>query len=122
MPVIQVWCLPEGISEKDFINLFNDIVSAVVEVRELGLKDMHDMTILFPPDRMRYGLGEDIIIEISKLFDKPERTAEVRNRLAGKVGGVIKKYFPDAYVECFVETFDPQSPKVGFWASNKEDV
>lgn len=115
MPVIKVWCLPEGLDEKDLQNLFWSIVKTVVGVEELGLKDEKDMTILFPPDRMRWGLGEDIIVEISKLFDKPERTAEIRDRLARKVARVVKEHFPSAYVQCFVETFDPRSPKVGFW-------
>ena len=116
MPVIKVWCLPEDLNEDKLQVLFWDIVAAVTGVEELGLKDEKDMTILFPPDRMRWGLGEDIIVEISGLFEKPERTEEVRNRLAQRVGKLIKGHFPSAYVECLVQTFNPIS---GFWASER---
>jgi len=116
MPIIKVWCLPENVEEDALQRLFWDIVPAVVGVRELGLSDEKDMTILFPPDRMRWGLGVDIIIEISGLWEKIERTEEVKKRLAKGVGEVVKKHFPNSYVECLVQTFDPKS---GFWASER---
>lgn len=119
MPVIKVWCLPENMDEDKLQALFWDIVAAVTGIKELGLKDEKDMTILFPTDRMRWGLGEDIIVEIGKLFDKPERTAEVRNRLARNIGEVVKTHCPSAYVECFIETFNPDDPKNAFWASER---
>jgi len=114
MPVIKVWCLPVELHKKDFNELHQAIVGAVVSVPELGLRDQNDMTCLFPPDRMAYGLGEEIIVEISGLFEKPERTDEVRQRLAGRVGTAVSKLFPGAKVECFVQVHKPSQ---GFWTS-----
>lgn len=115
MPIIKVWCLPENVTERGFHELLEGIVAAVVGVPELGLRD-EDMTILFPPDRVKWGLGEEIIVEIGGLFIKPERTKGVRNRLAQRVGEAVKSHFPNAYIECFVQTFDPVE---GFWASER---
>ncbi|MBP9771965.1 MAG: hypothetical protein KBD16_03535 [Candidatus Pacebacteria bacterium] len=114
MPVIELWCLPAGQSEDDLRKLHKAVVAAVVAVRELGLKSQSDMTVLFPPDMMQYGLGEEIIVKIWGLFEKPERTEEVRQRLAEGVGSAVHTLYPRAKVECFVTTFDPNQ---GFWAS-----
>lgn len=118
MPVIKVWCLPADQSEEKLNDLHQSIVSAVISIPELGLKDENDMTCLFVPDLMSYGLGEEIIVEISGLFEKPERTDEVRQRLAENVGSNVKKLYPDAKVECFVSSFNPIN---GFWTSATEN-
>lgn len=113
-PVIKVWCLPTDQKEKDLNRLHKAIVSAVVDIAELGLKDENDMTCLFVPDLMSYGLGEEVIVEIGKLFEKPERTEKVRQRLAKSVGREVKKLYPKAKVDCFVESFNLAQ---GFWTS-----
>jgi hypothetical protein len=74
------------------------------------------MTCLFPPDLMKYGLGEEIIIEVTGLFDKPERTDEVRQRLAKSLGENVHVLYPRAKVECTVEVINPAK---GFWTSAK---
>lgn len=114
MPVIKVWCLPKGQGEADLNRLHQAIVKAVVSVRELGLYGENDMTCLFPPDLMQYGLGEEIIVEIGTLYEKPERTVEVRQRLARSVGEAVKAIYPKAMVECFVATINPAQD---YWIS-----
>jgi len=114
MPVIKVWCLPADQTEEDLNRLHKSMVKAVTSVSELGLKTENDMTCLFVPDLMTYGLGGEIIVEISGLFEKSERTEEVRQRLAENVGKSVKRLYPKAKIECFVTTFNP---KQGFWAS-----
>ncbi len=114
MPIIKVWCLPANQSEHELRMLHKIIVGAVISVKELGLKDQNDMTCLFPPDLMKYGLGEEIIVEVTGLFDKPERTDEVRQRLAKELGEAIHILYPNAKVECTVEVINPAK---GFWTS-----
>lgn len=72
------------------------------------------MTVLFPPDMMKFGLGSEIIIEVTGLFKKPGRTARIRNQLAKQLGAAIETHFPKAKVECFIGPFDP---KQGFWTN-----
>lgn len=114
MPIVKVWCLPANESEEKRQFLYRVILNAIMSIEKLGLKSEKDVTCLFPSDLMAYGLGSEIIIEIGGLFPSPERTLEVRQYLAGKVGGRVKELYPGAKVECFVSTFDPAQ---GFWSS-----
>ena len=116
MPVIKVWCLPK-LAEWELKGLHTAIVSAVVSVSELGLKNEMDMTVLFPTDAMKYGLGSEIIVEVTGLFilcSSKARTEEFRQRLAQAIGTTVKGMFPKAMVECFVYPFDPTQ---GFWTN-----
>jgi hypothetical protein len=107
MPVIKVWCLPDA-GEAKLNELHKSIVRAVVDVSELGVRDEKDITCLFPSDMMKYGLGTEIIVEVSGLYEKPERTAEVRQRLAQGLVDAVKEQFPDTEViKCFVNPFNP---------------
>ncbi|MFH1169945.1 MAG: hypothetical protein V1704_00015 [Candidatus Vogelbacteria bacterium] len=115
MPVIKVWGLPANQSEDNLRILHGSIVAAVVELKELGLYSENDMTVLFPPDRMSYGLGDEIIVEIDGLFQRRERTDDVIRRLAKEVGSTISFLYPQAKVECFVQTCYEDR---GFWQSS----
>ena len=116
MPVIKVWCLPADQTEDDLRLLHQNIVAGVVSVPELGLKDETEMTCLFPPDMMQYGLGSEVIVEVTGLFEKPERTPAVRNRLAESIGGRVKRLYPKAMVEVFVYPFNQNIS--GFWKAD----
>jgi hypothetical protein len=116
MPIIKVWCLPPKQTEQNLNRLHQAIVAAIISIPELGLKDETEMTCLFPSDSMSYGLGEEIIVEISGLFEKPERTESVRQLLAEKVGKAVYALYPKTNkVECLVYSFNP---KQGFWTSS----
>jgi len=113
MPVIKVWCLPKS-SEAELNALHKSLVAAALQVDELGLKDENDFTMLFPRDMMAYGLGQEIIVEVTGLFIKPERDDLVRERLATYLGLAVKERFPKAMVECFINPF---ALSQGFWTS-----
>lgn len=113
MPVIKVWCLPDDLSEEQLKDLYQKIVARTRAVEQLKLGEK-DITVLFPADRMKFGLGEEIIVEIGNLFNKPERTDEVLNRLCREVGELLKAEFPNAFVECAVKTISPLN---GYWDS-----
>lgn len=106
MPVIKVSCLPEQ-SEDELQKLWAALVRAVEEVPELNLKGKNSMTILFPTDAMKYGLGEEIIIEVIGLFERPDRTEVIRKRLAVSLATAVAKFFPNAMIECFIIPFNP---------------
>lgn len=114
MPVIKVWCLPK--TEEVELNLLHQsIVCAVINIEEIGVKDEKDITCLFPPDMMSYGLGSEIIVEVTGLNERPERTEIVRQRLAESIGQAVKNQFSETdLVECFIFPFNPFQ---GFWSS-----
>lgn len=105
MIVIKVWCLPDQ-SEDDLNRLHQAIVKAAVSVPELCLQDENDMTCLFPADLMKYGLGEEIIVEIDGLPDIPQGSQRVRERLAECVGESVSALYPKAKIESSVRSFD----------------
>ena len=72
------------------------------------------MVTLFPKDMMAYGLGTEIVIEITGLWDKPARTDEVRARLAQNLGRAVKAMFPKARVMHYIIPFDQRQ---GFWVN-----
>ncbi|MCA9354569.1 MAG: hypothetical protein KC877_03565 [Candidatus Kaiserbacteria bacterium] len=114
--MIKVWCLPES-EEAKLNELHQGIVRAVASVPEIGVSDEKDITCLFPTDMMKYGLGTEIIVEVTGLYDKPERTEEVRNQLAARIGEAVHSQYPDTeLVECFVSPFNPAQ---GFWSSRQ---
>ncbi len=119
MPVIKVWCLPV-VDEQKIKELNQYIVRTVIGIGELGVKDEKDITCLFPLDMMKHSTGSAIVIEVTGLFEKPERTDEVRQRLAEQLGAVVESLFPATWlVECFVYPFNPSQ---GFWASRGIEV
>ena len=113
MIVIKVWCLPSGQSENDLNHLHKAIVKAVVSVSELCLRDENDMMCLFPADLMKYGLGEEIIIEIDGLPDVPRRNLTVCEKLAKCVGESVSDIYPKAKIECSAKEFNPSN---GRWS------
>ncbi len=116
MPVIKVWCLPES-EEAKLNELHQSIVRAVASVPELNVRDEKDITCLFPTDMMEYGLGTEIIVEVTGLFETFERTDEVRHRLATSIGKAVHSLYPDTeLVECFVFPFHLGQ---GFWSSRQ---
>jgi len=111
MPIIKVWGLPKKMTEGPLTNLCQSIITTVESMPELDLDGKNAITVLFPSDRMEWGLGEEIIAEVA-IFNKPERTEQVRAKLAEKVGLLLHGYFPDAKIECFIHPLERSS---GFW-------
>ena len=111
MPIIKVWGIPEAMTEERLKILCDSIVTATESIPELGLAEKNAVTVLFPSDRLKYGLGEEVIAEIV-IFTKPERTDGVRAKLAEKIGILLHGNFPGAKIECFVYPLERTS---GFW-------
>ena len=115
MPVLKLWCLPHC-DEKRRRTIHRAVVVAVVSVKELGLLNQRDMTVLFPPDMMQYGLGTEIVIEVTGLYEKRGRNEGTRTRLAAALGKAVLRLFPDALVECNI---DPYIRRTACWRSRK---
>ena len=105
MPVVKVWCLPDGLKEDDLRAIHKSIVAEAV-AQDVGIKDETTMTVLFPPDMMKYGLGSEIIIEVlTGLFVRQGLGADAREKFAKAMVRAIKKLYPKPMVECFIYPF-----------------
>jgi hypothetical protein len=82
------------------------IDTVVYSVAELKI-ETSDVSVFYPKDWMPKGLGEELIIFVDGLFDKPERTEKVRNRLADAITQTAHEFFPQTgLIECFIRPFN----------------
>jgi len=116
MPIVVVWGLPADTGEQALQKLTEEFIDVVCGIKKLGLSN-DQVTCFFPSDMMMAGLGEEIIVFVEGLFAKPERTEEVRDRLAEALGTTVKTFFPSTHtIEVLVRPFDPAQ---GFWTSEE---
>jgi hypothetical protein len=106
MPVIVIYGFSDSMSQK--LEEFTEalINTAVCSVAELKL-EISDVSCFYPRDWMAKGLGEELVIFVDGLIDKPERTEEVRDRLATSIVETVNHFFPEVgLIECFIRPFD----------------
>lgn len=106
MPIVYISGVPGEEKEERLERLIDNLQLKVASIKELKLKKSQ-VTVFFPADRVKSGLGEEVIATV-KLFEKKERTKAVRDALAQKVVEVLKGYFPKALIRVLVERFDPK--------------
>jgi len=104
MPVLTIQGIP-GASSHILEELMKALRIAVAQ--SLGDISEDDVSVFFPQDLCPAGLGEEIIISVHGLYDKPERTDEVLRKLATAIAGVGHLWFPQAKIESFVTTQKP---------------
>jgi phenylpyruvate tautomerase PptA (4-oxalocrotonate tautomerase family) len=94
MPVISVSLLPLDLHQEEYEGLVESVRETVTRVLELKETDV---SVLLPSDLCNKGLGEEIIVSISGLFDQPDRTAELKQRLCEEVAKTVWE-FAEAHV------------------------
>lgn len=107
MPIITVSGVPHDIDQDKLNKLCFGIRATVVNMRVLGLTT-NEVTVFFPADLLSEGLGEEVIARVDGLFLNQRRTKIIKQQLAEAIRDCIKEYFPDALVECFIHSFDPE--------------
>lgn len=76
MPYITVFGMPDSVTQGNLQCLAGSIRLAVAHVPVLDIPE-EEVFVFFPPDLMKYELGEELGAKIDGLFIKPERTTEV---------------------------------------------
>ncbi len=100
MPVIKVYGVPNGEKQKKLEKLIERLHKATVGVRVLGLM-MGQVSVFIVKDHVEAGLGEEIIVEVACLFDRPERTPKVVELLCHRLVVATKRFFPNSFVEAY---------------------
>ena len=106
MPVIEVCLVPTDTPQSTLERLYDRIWEAIESVPDLGLTRTRpqDVTVLFPADLMKKGIGEYFLVRVSELTPKPERTDEVKKNLGEALKMVVLEFFPDGkFVEVIVK-------------------
>ena len=115
MPVISV----SGTKKSKCVLFRQRAKQLLMDSSELDIKDKRGITCRFLSDAE----GDDnpdsaIIIEVIGLFDKPERTPDVKSRLGENLTKLARELFPEVeLIQCFVPPFNPETG--GFAESRK---
>ncbi len=88
--------------------------NACVAAEVLGIDKPDDVTVVFGGEQVVES-DRKLVIFIEGLFDKPERTKEVRDRLAERLGKATREPLPLGWhAEVLVKRFNTE--KDSFWA------
>ncbi len=105
MPIVFVWGVPDDHAVPDLVRLMRRIQVTTATVSALKISDK-DVTVFFPPDLVREGLGAEIAVTVEGLLDKPERTPEVRQDLADRLAELAAEFFPESKIKVLVKKFN----------------
>lgn len=115
MPVITIYGLSNE-TEGELKRIKDKICEEVAGIRALNL-DKKQVSVFFPLSKIEKPFYRDIIVFVDGLFEKPERTQEVRNEFAEKIGRAVRFFVSaDDLIEVFVRSFNPSQ---GFWSSQE---
>lgn len=113
MPVVIVYGLTDQIQAGLRNGLRYRVAHAVASIPELNLApDLVDVFLHLEDDR--HGITRTVVAFVEGLFEKPERTPEVRQRLAASVGEAIVTWLRadpatnHQLVEVLIKRFDPE--------------
>lgn len=121
MPVVMVYGLPS--SEKELVKLLTPQIKMATA---LALQDItpDQVTVFFPSDLMPDDQGEEIVVFVKGVFDKPHRTPTVFAILAYALRDLIKntvqRGIPNLPLDCqlvevIVERFQPEKNGYAAW-------
>lgn len=99
MITVKVWCLPANETEEQLRELHKSIVRAMQDLPPLEIVDENDMLVLFVPDMMKYGLGNEILVEVEfpPTMEWAERAKIFEPTwLAGHVNDFVSPLHPNA--------------------------
>ncbi len=91
MPIVKIYGMPDRIGQHILGSLTVTMQFAVANVEPLGIPPT-DVTVFFPTDQRKAGLGGELVVQIEGLYKKPERTPEVLKQLHESVCECIKEF------------------------------
>ena len=104
--IVKVWCLAEK-EEAELKEIHKSIVSVLTGRKRIGVRNQRDLLVLFPPDLMSYGLGSEILIEVTFIQELRHETQEVFDGVSYALEDFIDNFYHmDTRVACLVESFD----------------
>ena len=105
MPILIVYGIPTE-TNKETLEIFSEFMrQRTADIEELGIKK-EKVSIFFPQDLMAQGLGEEIIVFVDGLTEKPERTEQVKRKLVLNLVDEAHQSFPEAtLIECIIRPY-----------------
>ncbi len=82
MPVLVIYGMPSSVKQEHLERVVSKLQVEVAASLEL---EPSEVSVFMPADLMQKGLGEELICIVQGLFERPERTNEVRWRMAAVI-------------------------------------
>lgn len=125
MPIVIVRGLLPSTTPEQIATLAKLVRAAFVEVPEFNIKE-DDVFVDYTFRKYENDIGPNFAINVHGLFDKPERTEDVRNELAGLLATAVIRFATEAYgPDIFIATAQldpPWNTKKGGYAERSMAV
>ena len=111
MPLIHIEGMPGDnvVSAEWLLKLIDQIQQAVAKLPVFNIP-ADEVFVFFPVDRVKEGLGEELIASVSGLFEQPERTPEVMRTMQEAVCDVLEIFAKRHLPMCkIVEVLPPMT-------------
>lgn len=127
MPVLTIYGMPSEIAlGPSATEVILECLMARLQdaaARELNLRSS-EVSVFLPADLVQTGLGEELVCIVGGLFNKPEWTSEVREKLAVAVvlvlGDFARRYLSQCgKVEAIVNPFNQDTDGFAVWERPK---
>jgi hypothetical protein len=107
MVTLIVYGIPPDFAKDNLLKFCNDLCGVIqrtfYEIERSGV------CAFFPPERLKDGLGEEIVIFVEGLYLRKKGAEDLRNMLAEHLCILTKQFFPSTAVDVHVRAFDPDN-------------
>ena len=121
-PIVKIYLAPNEWGEREFKTCCEHMMKMLSSIKALNIKSFDDLFILFPTDRMKWGVGTEVPIEVDLPIDRtlsePEKS-NIEDTTARVVVEVIQELIPDVYAQCKVYWYDGEH---GFWSTKRKEM
>jgi len=97
MPVLIVRGIPSAVESDRLNNLAYELASITGICLTI---DPEGVSVFFPSDLLQRGLGEELVCIVDGLFENPDRTNSVRQRLAEAIARALRAFAQDCLPKC----------------------
>jgi hypothetical protein len=116
MVVILVYGFPEGVKSENILAFKQKLKQSVCQIEELDLKS-EKVTVFLPKEQTGQKMiiipesgwpkTEELIIFVKGLFVKSRKNRPIKQKLAQELVEISKEFFPESFIGCFIEWFEP---------------
>lgn len=99
MPMLVVHGVPSTVSQEELEVFVFSLQRSVSNIKALGV-DSSEVSVFLPSDLVQLGLGEELICVVEGLFQKPERTTQVRQLLAVSIRDCLAEFARNHMLNC----------------------
>jgi len=94
MPVLTVKGMPSDVKMGGLLCSLQSSAGCILRIPG------NDVSVFFPADLVQEGLGEELVCVVDGLFEKPERTPELREIMASAIKSTLVAFATEHLSQC----------------------